>query len=125
MYGSQKEGGNIFNLLQKEGDTQKGGVPQKRGGFQPWKKLCQSDTLLLADVFENFRKKCIEIYELDPTHFLSAPGLAWQTCLRKADVKLELLTNVDMLLMVEKRIKGGICHAIHRYAKANNKYMNI
>ena len=83
----------------------------------------QSDTLLLADVFENFRNKCIEIYELDPAHFLSPPGLAWQVCLKKIDVKLELLTKNDMLLMVEKGIRGGLCHAIHRYAKANNKYM--
>ena len=84
----------------------------------------ESDTLLLADVFENFRNKCIEIYELDPAHFLSAPGLAWKACLKKAEVKLELLTNVDMLLMVEKGIRCGISHAIHRYARANNKYMN-
>ena len=83
----------------------------------------ESDTLLLADVFENFRNKCIEIYELDPAHFLSAPGLAWQACLKKTEVKLELLTNVDMLLIVEKGIRGGICHAIHRYAETNNKYM--
>ena len=83
----------------------------------------QSDTLLVADVFENFRNKCIEIYELDPVHFLSAPGLAWQACLKKTEAKLELLTNNDMLLMVEKGIRGGIYHAIHRYAKANNTYM--
>ena len=83
----------------------------------------QSDTLLLADAFENFRRKCIEIYELDPSHFLSAPGLAWQVCLKKTEVELELLTNIDMFLMVEKGIQGGICHAIHRYARANNKYM--
>ena len=83
----------------------------------------QSDTLLLADVFENFRDKCIEIYGLDPAHFLSAPGLAWQACLKKTKVKLELLTDIDMLLMVEKGTRGGICQAIHRYAKANNKYM--
>ena len=83
----------------------------------------QSDTLLLADVFENFRNKCIEIYELDPAHFLSAPGLAWQACLKKTKVELELLTDIDMLLMVEKGTRGGICQAIHRYAKANNKYM--
>ena len=62
----------------------------------------QSDTLLLADVFENFRNMYIKIYELDPAHFLSAPGLAWQACLKKTDVKLELLTDPDMLLMVEK-----------------------
>ena len=76
----------------------------------------QSDTLLLAYVFENFRKKCIEIYELDPAHFLSALGLAWQPCLKKTGVELELLTDIDC-------IRGGLCHAIHRYAKSNDKYM--
>ena len=83
----------------------------------------QSDTLLLADVFENFRNMCIEVYELDPANFLSPPGSAWQACLTKADVKLELLTDVDLLLMVEKGIRGEICHAILTYAKANDKYM--
>ena len=82
----------------------------------------QSDTLLLADVFENFRNMCIKVYELDPAHFLSAPGLAWQACLKKTEVELELITDPDMLLMVEKGIRGGICHSILRYAKAN-KYM--
>ena len=82
-----------------------------------------SDTLLFADVFENFRNMCIKVYQLDHTHFLLAPGLAWQACLKKTEVELELLTDVDMLLMVEKGIRGGICHGIHRYAKANNKYM--
>ena len=81
----------------------------------------QSDTLLLADVFENFRNKCIEIYELDSAHFLSAPGLAWQACLKKIAVRLKFLTDIDMFLMVEKEIRVRICHAIHRYAKANNK----
>ena len=76
---------------------------------------------MLADVFENFRNKCNEIYELDPAYFVSAPGLAWQACLEKTGVKLELLTKSDMLLIAEKGIRGGICHAIHRYAKANNK----
>ena len=66
---------------------------------------------------------CIKVYELDSAHFLSAPGLAWQACLKITGVELELLTNVDMLLKVEKGIRGGICHAIHRFAKANNKYM--
>ena len=83
----------------------------------------QSDTLLLADAFQNFRNNCIEIYELDPAHFLSAPGLAWQACLKNTKVELELLTNNDMLLMVEKRTRGRICQAIHRYAKANNNCM--
>ena len=69
----------------------------------------QSDTLLL--------------YEIDPAQFLSAPGLAWQACLKKTDVKLELLTDPDILRMVEKGIRGGIYRATHRYAKANNKCM--
>ena len=83
----------------------------------------QSDTLLLAEVFENFEKKCIEMFELNPAHFLSAPGLGWQACLKNAGVELELFTNIDMLLMVEKGIRGRMSQAIHRYAKANNKYM--
>ena len=83
----------------------------------------QRDTLLLADVFENFRNKCIKIYQLDLAHFLSAPGLAWQACLKKTKVELKLLTNTDMLLMVEKETRSGIGQAIHRYGKANNKCM--
>ena len=83
----------------------------------------QSDTLLLADVFENFRNTCLKVYELDPAHFLSLPGLAWQACLKKTNIELELLTDYDMLLMVEEGMQGGICHSIQRYAKANNKYM--
>ena len=83
----------------------------------------QTGTSLLADVYEKFRDKCIEIYGLDPSYFLSAPGLAWQACLKKTKVKLELLTDIDMLLMVEKETRGGICQSTHRYAKANNKYM--
>ena len=83
----------------------------------------QSNTLLLADVFKNFGNMFIKVYELDPAHVLSPPGLSWQACLKKTGVKLELLTDVDMLLMVEKGSRGGICDAIHRYAKANNKYM--
>ena len=81
----------------------------------------QSDTLLLADVFNNFRDKCLKEYELDPAHFLSLPGLAWQACLKKTNIELELLTDYDMLQMIEEGMRGGICHSIHRYAKANNK----
>ena len=79
----------------------------------------KSGTLLLADDFENFRKMCLKIYNLDPVKFLSAPGLAWQATLKKTEVKLELSTDLDMLLMVEREISGGICHAINWHAKAN------
>ena len=74
----------------------------------------QSDTLLSAYVFENFRNMCIEIYRLDPAKLFSASGLAWQAALKKTKVKLDLLTDIDILLMVEKGIRGGICHSIHQ-----------
>ena len=76
---------------------------------------------MLANVFENFRNMCINIYELEPTKFLSGPGLAWKAALKKAKVKLDLLTDIDMLLTVEKGIRGEICHYIYQYAKANSK----
>ena len=66
---------------------------------------------------------CLNIYGLDPVYFVSAPGLAWQSCLKKTGVKLELLTDYDMVLMIEKSIRGGICQSSYRYAEANNKYM--
>ena len=83
----------------------------------------QSDTLLLADVLENLRNMCLEICELDPVYFVSAPRLAWQACLKRAVVKSELIADYDIILMIEKRIRVGICQTTHRYAKANNKYM--
>ena len=83
----------------------------------------QSDTLLLPDVFQNFRNKCIEVYEFDPAHFLYEHGLARQACLRNSEVELELLTNIDTLLMAEKGTRCRMCQVIHKYAKANNKYM--
>ena len=72
----------------------------------------QSDILLLADVFENFQNLCLEIYELDPAHFLTALGLTWQAALEKIKVKLNLLTDINMLLIVEKGVRGGICYFI-------------
>ena len=66
---------------------------------------------------------CLEIYEFDPACFLTAPGLACQAALKKTKVKPDLLTDINILLMVEKDIRRGICHAIHGYAKANKKYM--
>ena len=83
----------------------------------------QSDTILLADVFESFRNLCLTTYKLDPAHFLSLPRLAWQACLKKTGVKLELISDIDILLMIQKGIRGGICQSIFRNAKANNKYI--
>ena len=66
---------------------------------------------------------CLKIYDLGPANFFSAAVLAWQAALKKTKVEVELPTDSDMLLTVEKGIRGGICHAIHQYAKANNKYI--
>ena len=77
----------------------------------------QSDTALLADVFENFRDKCLGIDKLDPAYFLSAPGLSWQSGLKMTKQKLELLTDENMLLLFKKGIRGGIFEAITKYKK--------
>ena len=83
----------------------------------------KTDVLLLADVMESFRKLCEKNYELDPAHFFTTPGLAWDAMLKMTEVKLELLKDVDQLLMVEKGIRGGNANVFKRFAKANNKYM--
>ena len=83
----------------------------------------QTDTLLSADVFGNFRDLCMKNYELDPACFLSLPGLAFQACLKITGIKLELISDVDMLLMIEEGIRGGICNSVFRHHKANNKSM--
>ena len=79
--------------------------------------------ILLANVFEAFRDTCLEHYSLDPAHFYTSPELAWKACLRKTRVRLELLTDPDMLLMFECGIRGGITQVVHHYASVNNKYM--
>ncbi|XP_057302772.1 uncharacterized protein LOC130636939 [Hydractinia symbiolongicarpus] len=82
-----------------------------------------ADVLLLTDIFQSFRSVCQENYKLDLAHFYSAPGLAWKAALKCTEIKPEFLTDPNMLLMFERGIRGGITQAVHRYAKANNKYM--
>ena len=83
----------------------------------------QSDTAQLADVFENVRTVCLKEYELDPSYFVSAPGLALEAMSKITKVKLELLTDIDMVLMVENSIRGGLTQVVRKYGVANNKYL--
>ena len=83
----------------------------------------KSDVLLLSDVFENFRATCLKHYNLDPAHYYTSPGLAWDACLKETGQELQLLHDYDMLMLFERGIRGGITHISMRYAEANNKYM--
>ena len=77
----------------------------------------QVDVLLLADVYEKFRNICIKNYKLDPAHYYTAPGLVWDAALKVTKVKLELLSDIDMLLMVEKGIRGGVYMISNHYER--------
>ena len=83
----------------------------------------KTDPLLLADVFENFRETCFHHYGLDPCHYMTSPGVAWDAMLKMTEINLELISDIDMQLFIEKGLRGGISYIAHRYGKVNNKYM--
>ena len=83
----------------------------------------KTDILLLTDVFENFRKTCLTYYGLDPLHYITSPGLAWDAMLKMTGINLELITDIDMQLFIEKGLRGGISYIAHRHAEANNKFI--
>ena len=83
----------------------------------------RTDVVLVENVFEAFREMALTHYGLDPVHFYTLPGLAWKACLKHTRIRLELLTDPDLLLMFEHGIGGGVTQSVHRYAAANNQYM--
>jgi hypothetical protein len=84
----------------------------------------ETDVLLLADIFESFRKTCLGNYGLDPAHYLSAPGLSWDAFLKRSGSEIELVSDMDMFQFFEKGMRGGTSYIAHRYSKANNKHMS-
>ena len=89
------------------------------------KLYMKTDVLLLADIFENFREQCLNAYKLDPAHYYTISGLTWDAMLKYTKIRLELLTDVDKLMILQRGIRGGIIQCCNRYAKANNLYMDV
>ena len=85
--------------------------------------LLASNVLLLADVFESFRKTCLQYYKLDLCHYFTSSCLSWDTMLKMTKIELELMTDIDMFQFIEKGMRGGVSYIANRYRKANNKYM--
>ena len=83
----------------------------------------KTDVLLLIDVFDKFIGVCLEYYGLDPCHYFSSPGLSWDPMLKMIGVELELISDIEMCLFIEKGIRGGISYIAKRCSKANNEYM--
>ena len=82
-----------------------------------------SCVLLLADVFEKFRNRCLESYGLCPSHYLNAPMLSWDAILCMTKVGLGLISNIDLYLFYERGIRGGVSYISKRYSKANNEFL--
>ena len=96
--------------------------PQNMGQYHDL--YLKSDVLLLADVFENFRKTCLENIELDPVHYFTTPGLSWDVVLKMTGIKLELINDIDQYQFIKKGMHGGTSYIAHRYGEANNKHMS-